>query len=35
VWLERYRRTVEDRFDRLNDIIREKEKGDKEHGNSK
>jgi DNA-binding transcriptional ArsR family regulator len=35
VWLERYRRTVEDRFDRLNDIVREKEKGDKAHGNSK
>src|SRR5206468_2783278 len=35
VWLERYRRNVEDRLDRLDDLIREKEKGDKGHGNSK
>jgi DNA-binding transcriptional ArsR family regulator len=35
VWLERYRRTAEDRFDRLNDIIREKEKGDNKRGNNK
>ena len=34
VWLERYRRTVEERFDRLNDLIREKEKGDKGRGNN-
>ena len=35
VWLERYRHTVEDRFDRLDDLIREKDKGDNAHGNSK
>lgn len=35
VWLERYRRTVEDRFDRLDDLIREKEKGDSKRGNNK
>jgi DNA-binding transcriptional ArsR family regulator len=36
VWLERYRRTVNERFDRFDDILREqKEKGDKGHGNSK
>ena len=35
VWLERYRRTVEDRFDRLDDLIREKEKGDNKRGNNK
>jgi DNA-binding transcriptional ArsR family regulator len=34
-WLERYRRIVEERFDRLENIIREKEKGDKRHGNNK
>jgi DNA-binding transcriptional ArsR family regulator len=34
VWLERYRRTVEERFDRLDDLIREKEKGDKKRGNN-
>jgi DNA-binding transcriptional ArsR family regulator len=36
VWLERYRRTVNQRFDRLDDILREqKEKGDKRHGDNK
>jgi DNA-binding transcriptional ArsR family regulator len=35
LWLERYRRTAEERFDRLDDVLREqKEKGDK-HGDSK
>ena len=35
-WLERYRRTVNERFDRLDDILREqKEKGEKDHGHSK
>ena len=35
-WLERYRRTVDERFDRLDDILREqKEKGEKDHGHSK
>src|SRR5467141_2474171 len=34
-WLERYRRIVEERFDRLENIIRQKEKGDKRHGNNK
>ena len=35
-WLERYRRTVDERFDRLDDILREqKEKGEKGHGHSK
>ncbi|MGH2471106.1 MAG: ArsR/SmtB family transcription factor [Candidatus Limnocylindria bacterium] len=35
VWLERYRRTVDERFDRLDDILREKkEKGNKGHGHS-
>lgn len=34
VWLERYRRTVDERFDRFDDILREqKEKGDRAHGN--
>ena len=34
VWLERYRRIVEERFDRLDDLIREREKGDKKRGNN-
>src|SRR5882762_8348754 len=34
VWLERDRRTVEERFDRLNVLIRDKEKGDKGRGNN-
>ena len=35
-WLERYRRTVNERFDRLDDILREqKEKGEKDHGHRK
>jgi len=35
-WLERYRRTVDERFDRLDDILREqKAKGEKDHGHSK
>jgi len=35
-WLERYRRTVDERFDRLDDILREqKEKGDKGHDHTK
>jgi len=35
-WLKRYRRTVEERFDRLDDILRElKERGDKDHGHRK
>jgi DNA-binding transcriptional ArsR family regulator len=33
-WLERYRRTQEERFDRLDEILREKEKGDTHHGHS-
>jgi DNA-binding transcriptional ArsR family regulator len=36
VWLERYRRNVEERFDRFDDLLREqKEKGDRGHGDSK
>lgn len=35
-WLERYRRTQEDRFDRLDEILREqKERGERSHGHSK
>lgn len=35
-WLERYRRVMDERFDRLDDVLRDlKEKGDKEHGHSK
>ena len=34
-WLERYRRTVDERFDRLDEILREqKERGAKGNGNS-
>jgi DNA-binding transcriptional ArsR family regulator len=34
-WLARYRRTVDERFDRLDDILREqREKGEKDNGNS-
>jgi DNA-binding transcriptional ArsR family regulator len=33
VWLERYRRMVEERFDRLEDVIRDqKKKGERTHG---
>ena len=36
VWLERYRRIVEDRFGRLDEILRDqKEKGDSKRGNNK
>ena len=36
VWLERYRRIVEDRFGRLDEILRDqKEKGDNKRGNNK
>jgi len=36
VWLERYRRVVEDRFGRLDEILRDqKEKGDNKRGNNK
>jgi DNA-binding transcriptional ArsR family regulator len=34
-WLERYRRTQEERYDRLDEILREKEKGDTQHGHGK
>ena len=33
-WLERYRRTQEERFDRLDEILREKEKGDTRDGHN-
>jgi DNA-binding transcriptional ArsR family regulator len=36
VWLERYRRSVSERFDRLDEVLRDqKEKGNKEDGNGK
>ena len=36
VWLERYRRIVEERFDRLDDVLRDqKEKGDNKRGSNK
>jgi DNA-binding transcriptional ArsR family regulator len=36
VWLERYRRVVEDRFGRLDEILRDqKEKGDNKRGDNK
>ena len=36
VWLERYRRIQEERFDRLDEIVRDqKEKGDIKRGNNK
>src|SRR5881396_3192869 len=34
VWLERYRRVVEERFGRLDEILREKEKGDTRDGHN-
>lgn len=33
-WLERYRRTQDERFDRLDEILREKDRGDKGNGHS-
>ena len=33
-WMERYRRTQEERFDRLDEILREKEKGDTRDGHN-
>ena len=36
VWLERYRRALDERFDRLDEILRDqKEKGDTKRGNNK